>query len=108
MGDALDIDAPDEVIAASGRVHAAAADARDHVSGALAVMTGAGSAGSRLDQDLIDRLNWITSSFGRAVSAHAERSAALHEYTSQAAQDVARADTDGGVVVDPGGGTANA
>ncbi|RMI29530.1 hypothetical protein [Nocardia stercoris] len=96
MADALDIDAPDEVISASGRVHAAAGDARDHVHGALAAMTGGGAGGSLLDQELVDKLRWITSSFGRAVTAHAERSEALHDYTTQAAQDLRQTDIDGG------------
>ncbi|WP_067573159.1 hypothetical protein [Nocardia acidivorans] len=95
----LDIDEPDEIIAAAGRVTTAAAAVTGRATTAIAGLVPVGAARCDLDHALLGVLHWVTTSCADATMSDSTGSSAAHHFIVRTAQALATADDHGRVAV---------
>lgn len=95
----LDIDEPDEIIAAAGRVTATAAAVTGRAGTTIAGLVPQGSAKCELDTALLGVLDWVKTGCSTAVTSDSKGSSAAHHFIVQAAHALTTADDHGRAVV---------
>ncbi|MEV6072958.1 hypothetical protein AB0L82_40980 [Nocardia sp. NPDC052001] len=95
----LDIDEPDEIIAAAGRATAAAAAVTGRAGTTIAGLTPQGTARCELDTALLGVLHWVKTGCTTAVTSDSRGSSAAHHFIVQAAHALTTTDNHGRTVV---------
>ncbi|WP_327148015.1 hypothetical protein [Nocardia sp. NBC_01329] len=95
----LDMDDPDEVIAASGKFTTALTTAAGDVGTVVDDLVLHSRADSPLDRALVQKLEWIHTTFGNAVSAAGSQAETTRDITVVGARAISNSDIDGGTAV---------
>ncbi|MFB7720125.1 hypothetical protein [Nocardia sp. NPDC056100] len=95
----LDIDEPDEIISAAGRVTAAAGAVTGRATSTIAGLTPLGTARCDLDNALLGVLHWVKTSCTAAATSDSRDSTAAQRFIVQAAHAITTADDHGRAAV---------
>ncbi|WP_327146937.1 hypothetical protein [Nocardia sp. NBC_01327] len=106
MSELLDIDEPEEVIAAAGRVASASAAVTDQMIAVARGLVPAGSASSGLDCALMNSAQSVRSSLTYAATSDSDRAVAVHRYVVGAVQALVATDDSGRTLIDHSGESA--